>query len=241
MNKEKEISNYQLFQREYGEGRNICELAFTYMLKCFWFPKYMKLEWLKHYKDGEGEFPWEKLSEKEWEEIEKNHYWDYLDPNKRKITKEFIRYAVLLTPNDGKNLNYLTDKEAEQVKNALDLVPKEWQEKQPWYPLSYCDLALDDCLIMIKWSDKTEITEKEVRKLDTLINKDYEFWSLRRGGVYFAKQGEFWFADVLGNCEISVKDFKKGELGKFVDWRDWGLISFFIRELSEHNLTLLEL
>ncbi|CAH1760972.1 6285_t:CDS:2 [Entrophospora sp. SA101] len=49
----------------------------------------------------------------------------YENPNKRKITKEFIRYAVLLTPNDGKNLNYLTDKEAEEVKNALDLVPKE--------------------------------------------------------------------------------------------------------------------
>jgi hypothetical protein len=53
-----------------------------------------------------------------------------------------------------------------------------------------------------------------------MINNDYEFLSLQRGGVYFAKQGEFWLADVLGNCEISVKDFKKGELGKFVDWRD---------------------
>jgi len=77
--------------------------------------------------------------------------------------------------------------------------------------------------------------------LDTLINNDYEFLSLRRGGVYFAKQGEFWLADVLGNCEISVKDFKKGELGKFVDWQDRGILNFLIKELSEHNLTFFEL
>lgn len=210
----KETINYQIFQWEFGSKENILELAFTYMLKCFYFPKYMRLEWLKYYQDGEGEFPWNKLSEEEWKEIEKNHYWDYLDHQVRKITPEFIRYAVLLTPNDGKKLNYLTQEQAEQVQKALELVPKEWKKKRPWYPLSYCDIALDDCLIEVKWSDKKGITG-EVRKLDRMINNDYEFWSLQRGGIYFASTGKLLIADVLGNCEIIKEDFKERKISAF--------------------------
>jgi hypothetical protein len=48
---------YQIFQREFGTKENILEFAFTYTLKCFYFSKYLRPEYLKYYKEGEGELP----------------------------------------------------------------------------------------------------------------------------------------------------------------------------------------
>ena len=95
----------------------------------------------------------------------------------------------------------------EQLKKAWELVPKEWKGLRPWYPLSYCDLALDDCLIEVKWTDNLEIKEEDINKLVHCIF-DYDFPTIKKIGVYFAKQGKLLVCDKWGCPDnITPQDF----------------------------------
>lgn len=211
---------YQLFKREFGEKENnFLELAFTYLLKCYYFPLYLRPEYFweheqeieKKLMKGESydNYDYEKKEWKEWEEKGRKtcqFFNDYCYDGK--LSKEFIKSMVEFMPSQS-TLNKISEEEVEQLKKAWELIPKEWKEKRPWYPLSYCDLALDDCLIMVKWSDKVKIKETENRKFIDLIHGDkYDFRNIKKIGIYFAQQGKL-LTTPLNKCpnDITFKDF----------------------------------
>jgi hypothetical protein len=113
------VNIYQLFQREFGDKEdNFLELAFTYLLKCYYFPKYLRPEYWQEQ---------DKKVENEKEEGEKmrnylkyynNYCYDGI------FSSEFIKGAIEFMPNQP-NLNKITDKEVEQLKKAWGLLPKE--------------------------------------------------------------------------------------------------------------------
>lgn len=217
--KKPKINIYQLFRREFGgKEDNFLELAFTYLLKCYYFPKYLRPEYFWEQEEeiskkltGEDydNYDYENKEWQKWQQKVRPAYQFYNDYCYDGIfSKEFIKYMIEFMPSQP-TLNKITDEEVKQLKQAWDLLPKEWKEKRPWYPLSYCDLALDDCLIEVKWKDKEEITEKELERLVSLIHGDkYDFRNIKKIGIYFAKQGRLFICDKWG-CpdDITSQDF----------------------------------
>lgn len=235
-NNSKSITTYQLFRREFIEPKNIyLEWTFTYLLKCFYFPKYFRPEYLKWTENHAGKALWEKLTggkfnkeeqliftnpekEKEWEKIS-NASRDFLIGD---ISREFIKYALTFTPHKNKDFNIPTDEQVEQLYRTFQKIPDDWKEKQPWYPYSTCDLVLDDCLITIRWDGETKINQR--KKIEELATNyfDYDFPPIKKFGLYFASQGKLSTTKIWGECPntIPIKVFQENASRKHDDWRN---------------------
>ena len=211
----------QVFQWEFKEHEgNFLELAFTYLLKCFYFPKYFRTDFFElnqeeiYQKAIQGKNLDNYSQDQEWKSLDQQFnqvrkvYNNYL--YSKKDSSEFIKYMVKFMPIQSSS-NEITDEQVEQIYQAWKSIPSEWKEKKPWYPLSYCDLALDDCLIMVKWSDKVEIEEEEIRKLiDYIFAYDFPTAKIDKVGIYFARQGKLLICP-LNKCpsDIVPQDFRE--------------------------------
>jgi hypothetical protein len=107
---------YQLFKREFGEkGDNFLELAFTYLLKCYYFPKYPRPE---YFQEQDKEADEEGIKIHNYSKHHNNYLYDGI------FSKDFIKGAVEFMPSQT-TLNKITDKEVEKLKKAWELIPKE--------------------------------------------------------------------------------------------------------------------
>lgn len=232
-NNSKSITTYQIFRREFIEPKTgYLEWTFTYLLKCFYFQKYFRVEYLKWTEDHAKKELWEQLTggkfnpeeelvftnetkRKQWEKII-NADRNYLTNN---ISREFIKYALSFTPHEDKNFHIPTNEQVEQLYQAFQLIPTEWKKKQPWYPLSYCDLALDDSLIEIKWVEEPKLKVEDIKKL-VQYYRDCDLPNIQKIKIYFAKQGKLFTCDMLGKCPFDpaaiFQNFKEEETGKLL-------------------------
>ena len=233
--KNSSITIYQLFRREFIEPKSsYLEWAFTYLLKCFYFPKYLRPEYLKWTENHAEKELWEELTGGKFDKEErliftdkdKEKKWEKISDADRdfltgKFSNDFIKYALSFTPYEDKNFNIPTDEQVNQLYKAFQLIPTEWKEKQPWYPYSTCDLALDDGLTTIKWTNKTKIDQEEIKELVTNYF-DYDLPSIKGLKIYFAKEGKWLTTKIWGRCpsDITIEDFKAEKLGRLVDWRE---------------------
>ncbi|CAG8527506.1 1589_t:CDS:2 [Cetraspora pellucida] len=154
---------YQSFQREFANNHSDClELAFVYLLKCYYFPKYLRPEY--------------------WQETTKN-----LPDNYDEKINSYLSYY-----NDYCYKGIIS---SEFIKGVVEFMPVHE--------------ALDDCLIEIKWTDQVEIKEEYLEKLIDYTD-NYDFPTIKKIGVYFAKQGKLLICP-LNKCshDITINDFQE--------------------------------
>jgi hypothetical protein len=107
---------YQSFQKEFVNNHpDFLELAFVYLLKCYYFPKYFRPE---YWQEATQNFP-DDYNEKI------NNYLSYYNNYCYKgiVSSEFIKGVMEFMPLQEGKLNEITNKQVEQLKSAWDLIP----------------------------------------------------------------------------------------------------------------------
>ena len=107
---------YQSFQREFVNNHSdFLELAFVYLLKCYYFPKCFRPEYWQETTQNFSDDYNEKI----------NNYLSYYNNYcyKGVVSSEFIKGVIEFMPLQEGKSNEITDKQVEQLKKAWNLIP----------------------------------------------------------------------------------------------------------------------